>query len=362
MRVALVGAFPFPYPQGSQVYVAEQARALAGAGAETQLVTYPAGRFQLRGRSGPSLAKPFADGALIAHYVAEHRRHRFDAALAHNAEAAVAAIVARPATRVPVIYVAHTLLAHELSAYASDAWRTWLDPLGAAVDRWIARRADAIVALSEDARGMLAPWARGPIEVIPPGLDPGPAPDADARIAACRDAGVEPQRFAMYAGNLDDYQDLDVLDAAAALLRDDPPILVVTHDARDGAQRYRHLRVVERERFEDVRALSFSAGALVLTRHRPGGFPIKLLNYMETGRPIVARRRIAPGLENGVTAVLLPESAGATDFERAIRRLRDEPTRATALGTAAREHLLARHAWRDLAARTLDLVGRVSGR
>jgi len=360
MRLALVGAFPFPHPQGSQAYFAEQARALAAAGAEATLVTYAPGPRQLRARSGPSPGKPIADAVLATRYHALCARQRFDAALAHNAEAAVAAIAVRARTGVPVVYVAHTLLGHELSAYAPERMRPWVDPLGAAIDRWIARRADAILALCEDARSALAPHARGPVEVIPPGLEPRPAPDEDAQQIACREAGVSPGRFALYAGNLDTYQELERLDAAAERLADGLPVLAATHDARDGASRYPHLRVVERADFEAVRALSFAACALVLTRRRPGGFPVKLLNYMETGRPIVAQQRVAEGLVDGTSACLLDDAAGAGEIAAALRGLQSDPARAAALGAAARDTLAARHAWPDLARRTLALAQRAS--
>ncbi len=138
MRVALVGAFPFPIPQGSQVYVAGQRDALQRVGAEPVLLTYPdaISRWS-RGRSGPSFAKPFADATLLRAFLRAHRRAAFDVALAHNAEAAVVAILARAWIGVPVIYVAHTILRHELSAYAPASWQGLLDPIGGGIDAWI---------------------------------------------------------------------------------------------------------------------------------------------------------------------------------------------------------------------------------
>jgi glycosyltransferase involved in cell wall biosynthesis len=354
MRVALVGAFPFPIPQGSQVYVEGQREALQRAGAEPVLLTYPdaISRWS-RGRSGPSFAKPFADSTLLRAFLRAHRRAAFDVALAHNAEAAVVAILARAWIGVPVIYVAHTILRHELSAYAPASWRGLLDPIGGGIDAWIARRADGIIALCEDARALLEPYARCPIEIIPPGLDPKPPPAADERRSACRSIGVEPQRFVLYAGNLDGYQDLDLLDAAAGLCSGDGiPFVVATHDTRGGSPRLRSLRIVERS-FAETRCLQFAAGSLVLTRRRPGGFPIKLLNYMEAGRPIVAFGRIAPGLEDGVNACLLDESCGADELAGAIRGLWEHRERGEKLGRAARDHLLTHHRWRDLADQTL---------
>ena len=40
MRLALVGAFAFPLPQGSQLFVRDQAQALAAAGADVTLFCY----------------------------------------------------------------------------------------------------------------------------------------------------------------------------------------------------------------------------------------------------------------------------------------------------------------------------------
>ena len=355
MRIALIGAFPFPSPQGSQVYLAEQRDALRRAGAEPVLVTYPNGlfRWNLR-RSGPSFAKPFADAALLRTALRVHRRAPIDVALAHNAEAAVVGILARAWTGVPFIYVAHTILRHELSSYAPASWRRLLDPIGGSIDAWIARRADGIIALSEDARALLEPHARCEIEVIPPGLDPEAPPREDEQQRACSAIGVDPGTFVLYAGNLDGYQDLDLLDAAAELCSGDGiPFIVATHDAQGAADRLRNLRIVERSTFAEIRALHYSAGALVLTRRRPGGFPIKLLNYMEAGRPIVAFRRIAPGLADGVNACLLDESSGAEELAGAIRGLWERQEQGERLGRAARDHLLSHHGWRSLADQTL---------
>lgn len=363
MRLALLGAFPFPSPQGSQVYVGEQARALRAAGATCSCLSYaslPPGLAPRSGRSGPSPGKPLADAALLAAFVRACRRQRFDAVLAHNAEAAVVAILGRPLTRVPVVYVAHTILRYELSAYGPAAVAPALDRVGHALDGWIARRADGILALSEDARRLLVPAARCEIAVVPPGLELRPDPDAALQGRVCQAAGVTAGGFALYAGNLDRYQDLELLDAAAARLGPGgPPVVVATHDARDGAARLPHLRIVELGAFDDIRALQFAAGSLVLARRRPGGFPIKLLNYLEAGRPVVAFARIAPGLVDGVHGCLLPEGAGAGRLAESLRELAADPERADALGRAARQRLLDHHCWPRLAHSTLTFVDRV---
>ena len=357
MRLALIGAFPFPYPQGSQVYFGQQRDALRRAGADPIAITYPGQHARgQRARSGPNLSKPFADAALLRALVKAHRQSPFEVVIAHNAEAAVVALTARTRIRVPVLYVAHTILRHELPAYASERWQPLLDPVGGAIDAWISRRADGIIALSEDARTHLRLHARCPIEIIPPGLEPAAPPTQAQQQRACRSIGLEPQSFVLYAGNLDSYQELELLDEAAKRCREQGiPFVVATHDARDGAERFPNLTIAERS-FAEIRALHFSARVLLLSRRRRGGFPIKLLNYMEAGRPIVAFRQIAPGLEDGVNARLLDESASAPEFASAIRELWAEPALGEELGDAARQHLLAHHDWNDLAERTLAVA------
>jgi len=368
VRLALLLAAPFPLHQGSQVFVADQARALRGAGAEPVVVAYGAsdGRepevevarvsawlTPRTLRSNASPAKLATDAALARTLLRVHRARRFDAVLAHNSEAAAVALAVRRHLGVPVVYVVHTLLRHELSAYGPRALGGVLDAAGGALERALARHADAVLVLCEDARAELAPHARGPLAVIPPGLDLRPAPDFAACEAACRRHGLPPGGFVLYTGNLDRYQDLDLLDAAAAEL---PlvPFVAATHDT--AGARFERLRALEVDA-DTARALLHACAVAVLPRRRRGGFPIKLLNAMEAGRAIVAHEGVAAGLSDE-TARLLPHGAGGRAWADAIAELLAAPERARGLGEAARRHLEAHHAWPALARETLELISR----
>jgi glycosyltransferase involved in cell wall biosynthesis len=376
MRIALLAAFPFPLPQGSQVYVREQARALAQAGAEVTLFCYGHGdegsgaasldALRASGvsvqrahpvlsrtplRAGPSLAKPVADAALLATLLSAERRERFDAVLAHNAEAALVARAARVVTGTPFVYVAHTLLGHELSSYVPQRLGRMADGFGRRLDRFLARSADGVIALCTTAERTLARHARGNVARIAPALDAAADPTVPEIHAACTRAGVAPGRFALYAGNLDAYQELELL------ADPDLPVLVATHDAtRDAPHALRVLRVRDAA---EVRALAFAAGAAVLARRRPGGFPIKLLNYMEARLAIVAFGGVADGLRHDRDAWLLGPTANARELTAAVQGLLAEPERAARLGTAARRRLETHHGGSEAAARTLALVAAV---
>lgn len=292
MRLLLVGALPYPFAQGSQVYLQEQAIALQTAGAEVDMLTYPAHpapggasrgaataqrlgdlrhlespRWSAprRMRSGPSLAKPLADlGLAIALRDAvapgvetasscgpEVPPPRYDAILTHNAEACVIALAALPASRPPIVYCAHTLLGRELSTYLDPslsslnsnasrlaatlrrAWKRRLDAVGAGIDRQLGRRVDGWIALTHESDRVMRHSGKAPGVLIPPPL-PDPLADPvrlDSKTTA-ESHGLEPGRYLLYSGNLDPYQELGLLLEAARRRSSTDPLILATHDAR----------------------------------------------------------------------------------------------------------------------------------
>lgn len=386
-RIAVLAAFPFPYPQGSQVFVADQARALARVGKRPTVFCYgrgsgpapddietvasPAALAPRTMNSGPHWRKPLADAALLATWRRAASRARrsgrpFDWVLAHNAEAAAIALTARESGGAPVIYVAHTLLGHELSAYLPPRLARVADNIGGRIDRAIARRVDGVIALSEEARQALSPHARTEIALIPPGFDPGPPPGPEREAKACARHGLVPGRYTLYSGNVDGYQELDLLASAAARLpASADPLVVASHasaSARDpegGAGPWR--RVFVRD-FEEMRSLVHAARVLVAPRRRVGGFPVKLLNYMESRRPIVAFPGAAPGLEHGRSAWLVENPRGGDGIAEALTALAADPGLARALGEGARQRLEDRHPWSTIASQTADYLAHLGPR
>jgi len=374
VRLLLLGAFPFPAPQGSQCFAAEQARALGAVGAETRLYCYgsgdgrrlpgvhlrriAAGRSPDRLRAGFDWRKPSADRALVELLVRDARREPFDAVLAHNAEAALVALAARSLLDVPVVYVAHTLWAEELSSYLPRVLEGSASAAGFCLDTLLARASDAVMTLSRRATTALAPFARGPLQRIPPPLLRTPAPGAAEVARTCRRHALEPGSFAVYAGNLDAYQDLELLDCAAARARR-VPVVAVTHDPR-GTPLHNIRKCVVRDP-EEARCLIHAARLAVLPRRRAGGFPIKLLHYMEAGRPILAHADVADTLEHGTSGWLLPQSAGPELWAAALCQLFDDAPLGRTLGAGAAQVLAKHHAPSNHAADTLALVSRARG-
>ncbi len=367
----MVVASPFPHTQGSQVFVAGQARALVEAGARVTLFCYgsgdgkPAEDLEIVRvprvlsprslRAGPGLGKPLADAALAQRLVAAPGR--FDAVLAHNSEAALTALLVRGVLRAPVVYVAHTLLGNELDAYLPASLRVLMRRFGDAVDRGVAARSNAVIALCADAARRLGRFAGGPVELIPPGLEPRPAPTDTEIETACARAGVERDGFVLYTGNVDRYQNLAAL-AEAARLAPGLRVVIATHAAaRFESDAIHCLQMTP----EEARALTHACRVAVAPRARAGGFPVKLLNYMEAGRAIVARESIADTLVHGRSAWLLPPDAQPGELAAALQSLSSDAGLATRLGAGARETLDSRHDWPRLARRTLELAASVRG-
>ncbi len=388
-RLALIGAFAFPYHQGSQIFLAEQARALADAGARPSILCYGRGAGDgpdgiervsppesLAPRalgSGLHWGKPLADAALLAAGWRAARRARragqpFDFVLAHNAEAAAIALASRRSFRAPLVYVAHTLWRHELSAYLPGAWSGPAEGLGRRIDRFIARHVEGVIALAEETRTALDPVAASPVAVIPPGFETGQRPSPEQIAEVCLRRGLSPAGYDLYSGNLDRYQDLALLEAAARLgPASSKPLVVASHTGPPGGDQAASpqtppggLRRIRVRDFAEMRILIHGASCLVAPRRRVGGFPIKLLNYMEAGLPIVAVAGAAPGLTHGESAWLVAPDEGAEGLTRARAELAANPGLAERLGGGARKQLETRHPWSRIAAETLDYLAALS--
>jgi glycosyltransferase involved in cell wall biosynthesis len=376
MRIAVVAACPFPSPQGSQVFIGEMCEALAGRGHDVELLTYGQGGEgevassayahrrirRLPGddalRSGPTLMKPALDVLLARELSSMLARERFDLVHAHNYEAGAVAVVTRVGRGVPVVYHSHSAMAEELPSYfATSAAKRCAAFLGAGFDRTVPRAADHVIALSLDAAGAMgAAGVRAEdLTVVPPALaDVGEGPALDA---ARRDLALAANRFVVgYCGNLDGYQDLDIVAAAIARMAAARPAtaplwLVVTH-ARDprfecmlersGAAPW--TRVILARSFAEARTGMAACDTLVLPRSAPSGFPIKLLNYMAAAKPVVTgiagERLLGADGAGCVAAGSCPDR-----WVDALEGLRADPGRGATLGRAARRRFVADHTW-----------------
>lgn len=375
MRVLQVAAFPFPSPQGSQVYVLGMARALARRGHEVTVACYahgvgavPPGLRVLRAppwpgydnlRAGPDRVKPLLDLALGARLLRRRGEGAWDVVHAHNVEAPILAWPTARALGAPLIYSAHTLLGEELPLYLEGALaRRAGAALGAVVDRALPRMVQAAVVMSAEAEAAMRAGGCPEVELIPPGVDAADLDGADPARARAR-WGLGPGPWVAYAGNPDAYQDLPVLVAAVAALHargvaDAPGLLMISASPMPALEALAapipaaRRRFIQASAWKDVRDLLACAQLAASPRRSCPGFPIKLLNTLGLGLPTIC----APGSARDIAGVVV---APHETFGEAILTLCRDPARREALGQAAAADVRARFTW-DAAASRLEAL------
>lgn len=344
-RIALAGACPYPVPQGSQIFLRDNALALKARGHEVHLVVYSYGdgrdhsgleihrarRIPGEGKiaAGPSLAKPFQDFALLFKLREVVARHGIDAVIAHNYEALLVALAA--GTR-PLIYHAHNAMSDELPYYFPG--KRWPAKLGRWLDRTFPRKADHVIVPHRRLAGHLV--VRGcdhtKISIIPP---PVRARDFDPCEAG---DGVPP---VLYTGNLDAYQNLGLIFAAMERVRKRFPearLLIAT--AEDVT--LPDAEVVPVKGFDALHRVLAEDSVLAMPRVSWSGYPIKILNAMAAGKAIVACRSAAFPLTDGVDGRVV-EDDNPRYFAEALIELMGDAKLRQRLGQAARAKVEREH-------------------
>lgn len=386
IRLGLVAGCAFPAPRGSQVLIDEMAIALSRSGAEPHLIApversrfdrsyvvhaSPIARPASRPTSGwlPLVVRALFDAQLLARLAAVTRRHGLSVLHAHNYEGLVAALAVRRLRRIPVVYHSHNVLADELPAYAGRAAYRAAHRFGSRCDRWLPRLADQVVTLSSDVAQYLRSSGVAPdrLSVIPPGLDPSPF---DSPLFAAAPHRVLRTRRAVFAGNLDRYQNLELLlDAWALASAHDPGIdlTLVTHAPTLAVERMLEqrglagrVRIVTAGSLVDVTRELATAALGVSPRSSWSGFPIKTLNYMASRLPTVAIAASAKGIRDGETGWVVGEACPAALATTLLESL-STPEDSRQRGAAAREALAQHHSWDRLAPRVLDVSQQAMG-
>jgi 1,2-diacylglycerol 3-alpha-glucosyltransferase len=363
LRIAVVAACPFPSARGSQVLIRELAQALADVGHQVHVVTYPFGEtlvplrglfvHRVPGRPGATVPIPLGWSkvlmdlrlAVILHRVV--RRERIQVMHAHNYEGPLVSYAIRRLTGVPVVYHSHNALSDELEYYFRPGWRRVVaNRLGRLLDRLVPRRADFVIALTPELGRFLCERgvALRRLAVIPPAVTQAPM----AQGPVCRSADSFDGRFVvMYSGNLDPYQDLEVLCEAFEQFRkgvSQALLVVVTHDINWERRAGRSLQALLEndgarglavKLFSQVRGLLSRADVLVCPRSSWSGFPIKLINYMAAGRPVIAAEGSAKGIIDGENGLVF-RNRDVAGLAAALRRLFADAALRQRLGDRAR--------------------------
>ena len=362
----MVMGCPFPAAQGTQVLVEQMSRALVNRGHQVHLVAYhfgdPTRPLNLtvhratgfpgyhRFRSGPDLRKLVLDWGLTKTLLKVVKQYDIQVIHAHNYEAPIAAYAVRRKTGVPVIYHAHNLLGEELPTYFRYRLvKSRMESLGYYLDQSIPPKGDLCVALTPGIQDALVSRGAesGKVTYIPPAVEPLP-PDGHIPY---------PIPTAAYLGNLDSYQNLDFLLDAWKLVLETIPIaqlLILTHGDGSRFRRYVHrlglstqVKVKDHLTFSESLELLMRCPVAVNPRFGWWGFPIKLLNYMETNRAIVSCRGSAHGLHHLQNAWVV-ENGNLEQFATGIIELFKNPGLAKSLGIEAQNIVRSEFSWQGI--------------
>jgi len=264
----------------------------------------------------------------------------------------LAAVLAGPA-RPPIIV--HTFHGHVLRGY--------FGPVRAAgfrlLERWLARRATALVAVSPQVRDDLVSLGVAPAEsfvIVRLGiaLEERVSPDAAGRERMRALLGIAPQRFVVgWIGRMTGVKRTDDILLALRGLRDrgvDACLLMVGDGPdRDQTERRAKELGVVRECFflgyqDDVTAFLSAFDAFVLPSGNEGT-PVSAIEALGAGRPVVATRvgGVPDVVRDGVDGYLV-EAGDVAGLAEALARLAVDPELRDRMGAAGRERVLPRYA------------------
>ncbi|MEZ5977090.1 MAG: glycosyltransferase [Planctomycetota bacterium] len=256
----------------------------------------------------------------------------------------------------------HTFHGHVLEGYFSVATSRLLT----AMERALARRTDAVVAVSDATRADLARLRVAPdarIATSPPGvdlepflaLDPAPrrgplraAAGSDAFLVAFVGRLAAVKRPAFAGAVLRELRGLGV-DARLVVLGDGPAQLLEELVRAAGAERGSVLHLGARE---DV-ALVLAECDAVLSCSRNEGAPVALIEAAAAARPAVAVGvgGVAEVVVDGDTGTVLPHDATPGEVARELARLAADPRLREQLGARARGRACERYSAKGLADR-----------
>jgi glycosyltransferase involved in cell wall biosynthesis len=273
---------------------------------------------------------------------------RYDAIHSHE-EGGLIGVVLATMLRIPHLYDMHSSLPQQLTNFAfsrsSLVHRTFL-----ALERLMITRSRVVIVICpslEETVRAIAPQARTVLIENAPGSSEEEA-TAEQAAAVRRTLGVASAApMVLYTGTFEAYQGLDLLfDAMAIVHASRPDVrLVLAGGKPDQVARGRArvhaagidgATVFAGERpAEEIPAYLLAADVLVSPRSRGTNTPLKIYQYLRSGKPIVATRLLThTQVLNDNTAVLT--GATAREFADGILAVVTDKGRAAEIGKQAR--------------------------
>jgi glycosyltransferase involved in cell wall biosynthesis len=338
MRILKIVPQAFYTARGTPLSAYHRARELIARGHEVDILTYGVGGdppnfsarvFRSRGphfkryiRAGPSRLKIWFDLLLFINLLIHLSRQRYDVLYAHE-EGALLARLAGAIFRIPYIYDMHSSLPLQITD-----WKFSRSASVIAAFRWVerlsVRGACAVVAVSPAvARAASNAGPATPCVLLANHFDAGRAVPAEEVAAVRTRHGIALERkLVVYAGSFVALQALDLLlDAIPGVLANVPNtmfLLVGGTDPEIATLQSQATRlgitahIVLQRSLPQAAIPAYLAAADVLVSPRVQGInsPGKLLDYLASGRPVVATNTLVHNqLLTDKSAILTPPTA-----------------------------------------------------
>ena len=337
--VAMVAACPFPANHGTPGAIREMSETLAQMGHTVHIVTYPGGqddivvrfakvhrpspfRPQRNVKVGPSAEKFLLDFAVLRLLCRLIQREPIDIIHGHNYEGAVIGALAGWITRRPVLYHAVNLMSDELPGYRFIRPEWLVKRVAGLLDRLIPIFRDHIIALSPELKEWLATngTPESKVDVVPCGVNPDIFNSA-APANLGTSFQIRNRPVVMYTGVLNRFQRIEYLlrGFAIALNQEPDALLLIVSPVVSEADKRKHTKLAHKlgishvigwigpHLLEDLPGYLALANVTVISRPDCLGHPIKLLNYMLAGKPIVCFQGAAKGVRHMYDAFIAPD-------------------------------------------------------
>jgi 1,2-diacylglycerol 3-alpha-glucosyltransferase len=380
--IAMVAACPFPANHGSAASIREMSDTLSQMGHDVHIVTYQIGqtdidvghaklhrtgpfRPETNARVGPSPEKFREDLALFRLLHRVIKREQIDIIHAHNYEGALIGVMAKWITGRPLLYNAVNLMSDELAGYhfIRPAWLARAIARG--LDWFVPIFPDHITAVSPELKQWLIEQgtAERKVDMVPAGIVPEMFDNADPEKIRRRHP-INGRPIVMYTGVLNAFQRIDyLLRAFAAVSKQLPDALLMMVSALVSESHQReHQKLADQlgisnaimwiapHSLEDLPSYLALADVTVISRPECPGHPVKLLNYMLAGKPIVCFEGAAKGLRHLHDAFIVPNHDCEALGKGIITLLKDREL-AGRLGVNARTTVINDFDWRRICQR-----------
>ena len=346
----MIAPEPFFEPRGTPFSEFHRIRALTALGHQVDLVTYPFGQpvsipglrifrslkppFLRAVKIGPSAAKIPLDALLSFTAVRCALSSRYDAIHSHE-EAGLVGVVLAALLRVPHLYDMHSSLPQQLTNFAFSRSR-YTRRVFLAMERFMIRRSRVVIVICPS------------LEDTVRGIDPRANVVLIENAPGSPDAVTDTAPMVLYTGTFEAYQGLDLLFEAMAIVaraRPDARLVLAGGKPDQVTQARAQARMAGIEPLTifagerpaaEMPAYLLAADLLVSPRSRGTNTPLKIYQYLRSGKAIVATRLLThTQVLSDETAILTAATPEA--FADGILTGLNDPARASAVGRHARE-------------------------